>query len=134
MPTDVRHATDAVPLTTSKLVMVSVPPGARREVTVSVDGSGRAVGYNDLVFTSTSLRSGKGDNVVAMIDREGRVRGWHLRTNTQLPDSIPLGASASDQRSMRAHMVTTSSRDTLSAEAQRKVLELAAWLRRRCPA
>jgi hypothetical protein len=134
MPPDIRHAGTSSALTTMRLVMVSSPPGSRREMTVSADRTGRVVGYSELIVASTSVRSNRGDNVLATIDGRGQVHGWRIQTTTRLPDSIPLGIDSGNRRTMRDHIITTSSRDTLSSRAQRQVLDLAEWLRRRCPA
>jgi hypothetical protein len=134
MPANDSRAGKSSPLTDISLVMVSLPPGSRREMIVWVDSAGSAVGYTDLIDVSTSPRSGKGDDIVARIDRRGRVVGWRMRTITRLPDSVSLGSSPAALRSLKDHMITTSSRDTLSTDAQRHVRELAKWLRDRCPA
>lgn len=134
MPPDIRHTGTLSPLTTVKLVMVSSPPGSRREMTVSADRTGRVVGYSEFIVASTSIRSSRGDNVLATIDGRGQVHGWRIQSTTRLPDSIPLGFDPGNRHGMRDHMITTSSRDTLTSRAQRQVLDLAEWLRRRCPA
>lgn len=137
LPTDTSHAAVHGPLTNIHLVMVSAPtpPESRRQMMVVIDRTGRTVGYTDMVDVSTSLRSGTGDDVIAGIDSLGLVRGWRWHITTHLPDSISLGTSrASDTRAFKEHMIKTSSRDTLSTSAKRQVLQLAKWLRGRCPA
>jgi hypothetical protein len=125
-------------LTKYQLVMTSRTPNRRREISVSVDTAGRAAVYSDLGFASTSLLSTAGDDIVATINVSGRVRGWRTRSTTVMSDSgrLRLDKARLDTarlRTMKENAVTTSSREPLDAESQRRVLEMVEWLRKRCP-
>ncbi len=132
MPVDVRPVLSTA-FTKSRLVMASIPPGHRREIAVSVDAKGRFVGYVETTFASLSQFSGVGDDVFASIDAHGNVRGWRLRITSHLSDSVSLKLDSTAFRRIKKH-VSTSFRDSLDAESQRRVLELVKWLRSRCPA
>jgi len=118
---------------TSRLVMASMPPGYRREIAVSVVSKGNSFSYSDMSFASTGLFSGEGERVFATVDSRGNVWGSRLRTESYLPGSISMKPDSVLIRGIKQYMYTTSSRDSLDAVARRHVLELAKWLRGRCP-
>jgi len=135
LPTDTSHAAAHGPLTNIHLVMVSPPPGSRREMVVAVDRTGRTVRYSELINGFISLRASTEDALVASVDTLGRVAGWHLHITGRIPDSVSFGTSAASiSRAVKEHSIRTTSRDTLNASAKRQVLQLAKWLRSRCPA
>jgi hypothetical protein len=115
--------------------MVSLPPGYTREIAVFVDGKGRPLSYSELNFASTGRLSGQGENIFATLDSRGNVRGFRVRIESHLPDGVSLKPDSASFRRIREGMITTSSpRDPLDADAQRRVVELVKWLRNRCPA
>jgi hypothetical protein len=132
MPVEARPVLNTS-VTTSRLVMASIPPGRRREIAVSVDVKGRPVSYSETSFASRSSFSSEGDDVFASLDAQGNVHGWRLRTTSHLSDSLSLRLDSTAFRRMNEHMSSTSVRDPLDADSQRRVLELVKWLRSRCP-
>jgi hypothetical protein len=131
MPVEVRPVGNTA-LTTSRLVMASIPPGYRREIAVSLVSKGNSFSYSDMTFASTGQFSGEGEHVFATVDSRGNVRGWRLRTESRLPDSMSMKPDPALMRRVRESTHTTSSRDSLDAGARRRVPELAKWLRGRC--
>ncbi len=120
-------------LSSTRLVMVSLPPGKRREMTVTANRQGRVIGYNELAFEMTGRTASRGDNIVAAIDALGHVNGWRAKSNTEMAGSLPARPDAAALRAIADHMKTTTSRDALDSAGQRVVLDLVKWLRARCP-
>jgi hypothetical protein len=115
------------------LVIKSTAPNRRREIGFLNDVKGDATTLMDVVFRSTGLLSSSGDNVVAIIDSAGRVRGFRQHTTVQLPDSGSEKLDTLELRAMKEHSLRQSSAEPLDARAQRKVQHLLNWLRKRCP-
>jgi len=116
------------------LVITSTAPNHRREIAFLDNLKGDATSFMDMTFRSTGLLSSDGDNVVAIIDSAGRVRGFRQHMIVQAPDSGGRERlDTLEPRAMRGHGVRQSSAEPLDARAQRKAQHLVDWLRKRCP-
>lgn len=133
MSVDSTRVGDVSPLRLIRLVMVSLPPGSRREMMISVDRKDRVVRYADLIGVSPTPGATDGDDILAAIDAQGQVHGLRLRSTSRLPGPVSRKTSATELQSMMKHMIRTEQRDTLDGSAQRQVLQLAKWLHGRCP-
>jgi hypothetical protein len=132
LPAAPRNETDRPSLTQYKLVMTSSAPFRRRDIGVVVDSAGRLVSYEELGFASTGLLSSEGESIVAAIDSNGHMHGWRTQSTTVLPDSARLGLDTAQLRKLQDSGITKAAREPLDAGAQRRVLEMAEWLRKRC--
>jgi hypothetical protein len=135
--TCVSVAPSSVPGTTvrHRLVMVSVTPGRRREMTVSLDAAGRPRGYNEMSFAPTGVASTNGESVFAMIDMQGTARGSRTHIATKITDSMPARRDTAALRRWigeKRHSVSNTTTEPLDGPTQRTVVELAKWLASRC--
>ena len=115
------------------LVITSTGPNRRREIAFLNAGKSDAISFMDIVFRSTGLLSTSGDNVVAIIDSAGKVRGFRQHSTVQLSDSGLARFDTAGLRAMREHAIRKSSGEPLNPTAQRKVRHLVDWVRKRCP-
>jgi hypothetical protein len=113
------------------LVITSIAPNRRREIAFLNAVKGDATSFMDIAYRSTGLLYSNGDNVVAIIDSAGRVRGFRQHMIVQLSDSGSGRLDTLELRAMRE--LRQSSAKPLDARAQRKVQHLVDWLRKRCP-
>jgi hypothetical protein len=134
MPGKSRESSDVRIPTIFELVMTSSEPGRRREMSIMVDTTGRVMGYQEIDFASTGLLSSHGDAILARIDPNGGVHGTRVQSKTVMPDSVLNQLDTTRLRRLQESGITKSQGEPLDAGEQRRVLELAEWLRRRCPA
>jgi hypothetical protein len=127
-----RKAGDKV-LAEHKLVMTTRAPNGRREITVFVDTAGRAFRYSETTNVATGILSSVGQAVIAEIDSAGHVHGFRIHTSVRAADTISSPLDTATLRKMRQRAVVKSSHEPLDAADQRKVKELVALLRTRCP-
>lgn len=115
------------------LVVTSIAPNRRREIGVVNDVKRDGIRFMDVVLRSNGLLSSSGDYVVAIIDASGRVRGFRQHRVVQMSDSSVAGLDTAGLRAMGEHTGRKSSAEPLNTTAQRKVRQLADWVRKRCP-
>lgn len=109
----------------------SVPSGSDRELTVFVDEAGRSIGLADRVGVMRDARSRTAASVVAAIDSSGGVHGLWTEAAIAYPSIAPDPAAL---RAMRDRVKSDASSRPLTAAEQRKVIQVIAFLRKRCPA
>jgi hypothetical protein len=117
------------------LVIVSQPPGARREMIVLTDLAGKPIRYVEHISDFEPPARGTSADVVASFDTAGVVKGTLTRrfTTVTLPAPGARVDSAALSR-MRQSTKTSTARTTLDAARQAQVDRVAGWLVRRCPA
>lgn len=115
----------------SRLVIKSVRPGSSRVITVMSDGSGRVVTYTDQVVVVRDAVSGVGRSVVAFLDPAGGVNGFVQETESTYP---ALPHDVASLRTLRDSAKTNATRRALNPSEERRVLDVSAFLRKRCPA
>ena len=121
------------PVVEYRLVMTGRAPSRRRELIVSVDTSGRATRYAEMGNISTGLLSSYGDGIIATIDTANRVRGFRIHNTVRTSDTTIGRADAAASRTANGKALVQSSHEPLDAAAQRRVKELVALVRKRCP-
>lgn len=133
---DAGSSLSASPHTTAhRLVMVSNVPGTRREIVAYADSAGQPLRYAEMVSDFVAPAGGKGVELFASLTRAGVVRGWITRREvTMTPPAAGARIDSTAMRAMRESAKTKRARTALDASQQRKVLTLARWLVRRCPA
>jgi hypothetical protein len=118
-----------------RLVMVSQIPGARREIIVFTDSAGQPVRYAETMFDFVPPAGGKAADVLASLTPAGIVRGAvTTRETTMTPPAAGTRIDSAALHAMTESAKKKSARTALDASQQAKVLQLARWLVRRCPA
>ena len=115
-----------------QLVMTSRTPSGRRALTIYVDSAGRVARYAEQVSTFNGVDAGTGGSVVAALGADGAWHGFRTAVTTRLVN----GGRGADGRRMLPPPVraTAGPRRALTATEQRRVRDLAAWVRTRCRA
>jgi hypothetical protein len=116
-----------------KLVMTGQAPNRRREITVFADTSGRAIRYAEMTDMATGVLSSAGEGVIANIDTAGRVAGFRIRNTVRSADTLAAPFDTAALRKANPRAIVKSSNAPLDAASQRKVKELVAFVRKRCP-
>ena len=121
--------------TAHRLVMVSNIPGTRREIVAFTDSAGQPLRYVEMVSDFVPPAAGSSVELLASLTPAGVVRG--VMTRREVTMTAPAAGTRLDttaMRVMRESAKTKSARRALDASQQGKVLALARWLVRRCPA
>jgi hypothetical protein len=118
-----------------RLVIKSTPPGRSREMTLIGDPRGRTAVYSEMTSAASGLLTDTSFDVIAFVDTVRGVSGYQTRTITTVPESLfRRRFDSTTLRTMREQSKTDRSRHALNADEQRRVRDLAAFLRKRCPA
>lgn len=122
-------------VTEHRLVMVSEVPGKRREIMTVTDSAGRPVGYQELTFDFAPPAGGKAVDVLASLTPAGVIQGVITRREvTMTPPAPGTRIDSASMRAMNESAKTRNARTALDTNQRAKVLQLARWLVRRCPA
>lgn len=127
-----RNAGDQVAIQ-YKLVMTGQAPNRRREITVFADTSGRAIRYAEMTDMATGVLSSAGEGIIANIDAAGRVAGFRIRNTVRSADTLAAPFDSAALKKGKPRAVVKSSNEPLDAASQRKVKQLVAFVRKRCP-
>lgn len=116
------------------IVIVSQPPGARREISVFTSDRGERIGYSELAMRFEPPAQSTGAQVVASLDSRGVVRGVLTLSLTRMTPP-PTGAriDSASMRAMGETARTSTTKTALAAEQQAQVRRIARWLVERCP-
>ena len=123
---------DSVFVRGSRLVMKSLTPGLSRELTLWLDRQGGFASYSEYTSAFDGKRTGRSSMVSAVLDRLGVMSGSRIDITVTVPDSLPNDVEAT-LRSIRERSRGEHSTRPLDVEEARRVRELAAFLRKRCP-
>jgi hypothetical protein len=116
------------------LVIVSQPPGARREVIVFANARGEPLQYAELTTGFEPPAQGTGTDVLASIDSRGVVRGvLTVRRMAMTPPAAGPRIDRAAPGAMPESARSSSTRIALSAAQRAQVARMARWLVRRCP-
>jgi hypothetical protein len=108
--------------------------GSEREIVVSVDAQGRAVGYLDRASSQKGMLARIGATFLAVLDAQGGVQGSWMQTTVTYPDSGKSPVDLAALKALRERATGSQSSRPLEAGEQRKVRQLVTFLRKRCPA
>lgn len=116
-----------------KLVMTGLSPNRRREITVLADTSGRVISYSEMTDVATGILSSAGEGIIANIDTAGRVQGFRIHNTVRSADTVAAPFDTAALRKAKPRGIVKTSHEPLDAASQRKVKELVALVRKRCP-
>jgi hypothetical protein len=116
----------------SHLVITGPTLGRRREIAARENLNTGAISLMDVTYRATGVRTSVGDDVVAIIDSTGRIRGSRQKINVQVLSARRI-LDTLDLRALREHTVRGSSAKPLDTEQRHEVQHLVDWLRKRCP-
>ncbi len=121
------------PIAEHRLVIASRAPSRRREIIVSVDTARHTIRYAEMGNVSTGLLSSDGDAVVAIVDSANAVHGFRIHNTVRTSDPAVGRSDTAARPSSKERAQVQSSHEPLDAREQRRVKELVALVRKRCP-
>ena len=123
---------DTTKMRSHRLIMKSLSPASRREMSAMIDLRGRVTAYTEMTFESTGPGRSKGSTVIATFDSTRMVLGFRTDNEIAYPDSALRDVEGLVHG--RYEPATEMTRRELDDSAQRTIRDLIAFLRKRCPA
>ena len=97
-PVAARPRADGLVQIGSRLVMTNRSPNRHREMQVLVDGAGQLRLYSEFNSAPTGRLTSESDNIVAMFDEKGGIKGFRGHHTMQVPE----GSTHPDPAAVRA--------------------------------